>query len=179
MPEKRKELKGISGWLILPIIVLFFIPLKNIIYLFTNFLPFYAKDYWLILTTPESPAYHKLWAPVIIFEITGNIIFIILSILLLFFFFKKNHRFPLMFILFLLANLFFFTCDFLMADMIDTVGALNNTSSLRELLISLIFSSICIPYFLRSERVRNTFADKTFKIIPPWVRFHSSNNKKK
>lgn len=179
MPEKKKELNGINGWLILPVIVLFFIPLKNFIYLFTNFIPVFTKGYWNILTNPESPAFHKLWAPVIIFDITGNIIFIILSVVLLFFLFKKNHRFPLMFILFLSANLFFAACDFFMSDMIDAMGALNDVSTLRELVISLAFSVICIPYFLRSERVKNTFAENVFTVIPPWVIYHNLKNKKK
>jgi hypothetical protein len=124
--------RGLGGWLILPAIGLFLLPIKMAISLITNFLPIFQKNYWAVLTTPGSGAYHHLWAPLVIFEIAGNTLFIILDVVLIFLFFTKSYRFPALFIAFLALNLVFMVSDFFLADLIPAVAAESGYSSGNE-----------------------------------------------
>ena len=128
MTENNEELKGIGGWLILPAIGICLNPLILTVFLYTNFVPIFSEGYWPILTTPGSAAYHPLWGPMIMFEIAGNVIFIIFSVVLLVLFFKKHYRVPLLFIVFLSANLLFVAIDFFAADLIPAVAEQNDVS---------------------------------------------------
>jgi hypothetical protein len=157
MAKETKELKGLGGWLILPAIGLFVLLIKMAISLFTEFLPIFQKNYWAVLTTPGSGAYHPLWAPLIIFEIAGNTLFVILDVVLIFIFFTKSYRFPALFIAFLALNLVFMVSDFFFADLIPAVAAQSGPKYIKELAQTIIGTIIWIPYFLVSKRVKNTF----------------------
>jgi hypothetical protein len=125
--------------------------------LVTVYFPIFAEGYWGILTTPGAEAYHPLWAPLLIFEISGNLIFLFWSIVLLVLFFQKHYRFPRMMIVYLAANLAFVGIDFFVADSIPAVAAEPDPESTREFIRTIISAAIWIPYFLRSVRVKNTF----------------------
>lgn len=149
--------RGLGGWLILPAIGLFVLPIRLTIMLINDFLPIFQRGYWEALTTPGSEAYHHLWAPLVIFEIAGNTFFIIFDIILIFLFFTKSYRFPVLFIAFLVLNLFFVVSDFFFADLIPAVAAESDREFVRDLAGSIIGAIIWIPYFLVSKRVKNTF----------------------
>lgn len=151
------EPRGLGGWLILPAIGLFVLPIRLAVSLSNDFLPIFQKGYWEVLTTPGSEAYHHLWAPLIIFEIAGNTFFIIFDIVLIFLFFAKSYRLPALFIAFLALNLLFVVSDFFFADLIPAVAAESDAESIKELARSIIGAIIWIPYFLASKRVKNTF----------------------
>jgi len=151
------EPKGLGGWLILPAIGLFYLPVRLLISLNKDFLPIFAKGYWEILTTPGSEAYHHLWAPLIIFEISSNILFILFDVFLIFLFFTKSYRFPLLYIIFLVSNLLFVVGDFFFADFSPIIAAESDPDSLMEVARTIVAAMIWIPYFLVSKRVKNTF----------------------
>ena len=151
------EPRGLGGWLILPAIGLFVLPIRLAVSLNNDFLPIFQEGYWEILTTPGSEVYHHLWAPLIIFEIAGNTFFIIFDIALIFLFFTRSYRFPTLFIVFLASNLLFVVGDFFLADLIPAVAAENDAESIKELARPIIGAIIWIPYFLVSKRVKNTF----------------------
>lgn len=157
MGAGAQGLKGIGGWLILPIIGLFVMPIRLAISLQNDFLPIFQQGYWEILTTPGTEAYHHLWAPLLIFEIVGNAFFILFDLVLLYLVFTKHHLFPKLFIVFLASNLAFVTVDFFAADLIPAIAGQDDPESLKELGRTVIGALIWIPYFLTSERVRNTF----------------------
>lgn len=154
---RHSEPYGLGGWLILPMLGLIFLPIKLGIILVAVFFPIFSEGYWEILTTPGSEAYHALWAPLLIFEIAGNTVFLFASIALLVLFFKKHYRFPKMMILFLAANLAFVVIDFFAGDLIPAVADQPAPEALQEMFRTFVGAAIWIPYFMQSVRVKNTF----------------------
>lgn len=151
------EPRGLGGWLILISIGLFVTPIRLAISLYNDFLPIFTTGSWQIVTTPGSESYHHLWAPLIIFEIGGNIFFIIFDIILISLFFAKSYRFPILYMAFLALNLLFVAGDFFFADLIPDVATEDNADSIKELTRSIMGVIIWIPYCLVSKRVKNTF----------------------
>lgn len=166
MDSSTDDPKGLGGWLILPIIGLFANLVRLGALMINDMLPIFQKHYWEVLTTPGSPAYHHLWAPLLIFEIVGNSLFLLLSAVLIVLCFRKSYRFPKMFIGFMLFNLVFVVSDFFLADMIPAVKAQGDTESLQEIARVLIGSLIWVPYFIVSKRVRNTFIKPAYGLQP-------------
>lgn len=157
LAEGAQGPKGIGGWLIIPLIGLLLMPLKLLFSLHNDFLPIFQEGYWEVLTTPGAEAYHHLWAPLLIFEIVGNVFFVLFDLVLLYLLFTKHHLFPKLFIAFLASNVVFVTADYFAADLIPAIAAQSDPEALRELRRTIVGALIWIPYMLRSERVRNTF----------------------
>jgi hypothetical protein len=157
MAEETKSYEGIGGWLILPLIGLFIVPIRISLLVFRDLVPIFIEGHWNVLTTPGSSAYHPFWAPLIIFECAGNAIFIIFSIVLLVFFFRKSRLLPKLIISFLILNLLFVAGDFFLADLIPAVAEQSNSHSATELGRGIIGAIIWVPYFLLSKRVKQTF----------------------
>ena len=164
------ELRGLGGWLIIPAIGLVVSPIIWAVSLHNDFLPIFQEGYWEILTTPGSETYHPLWAPIIILEIVGNTLFIIFDIALIFLFFARSYRFPTLFIIFLASHLLFVVSDFFLAYLIPAVAAESDPESAKQIIRSIIGAAIWIPYFLTSQRVKNTFvkpeSNKTQQSLP-------------
>jgi hypothetical protein len=149
--------KGIGGWLILPLLGLIAMPIRLGISLINDFLPIFQQGIWEVLTTPGTDAYHHLWAPLLTFEIMGNLLFITLALVLLYLLLTKSPYFPSLFIFFLASNLVFVIADFFFADLIPAIAAQNDPQPLKEVVRTVIGASIWIPYMLCSKRVKNTF----------------------
>ena len=147
----------IGGWLILVAIGLIFAPIRLLVVLFKDLLPALSADTWSRLTTPGTEAYHPLWAPLLLFEVIGNCLFILSPIIIAVFFFQRRRFVPRLFIVLLLANLVFVTIDYFAADLIPFVAAQEDLGSLKELIRALIACAIWVPYFLVSKRVKGTF----------------------
>lgn len=154
---QEKKLEGIGGWLILVAIGLMITPIRVAFGLFNDVFPAFTGGAWEKLTTAGSPAYHPLWAPLLITETAGNILFILFSLAILFFFFRKKRGTPLLMIIFLLSNLAFVAVDHLMAMKIPVVAAMPDESTPAEIIRLAIACAVWVPYFLRSKRVKNTF----------------------
>lgn len=152
-----KKLEGIGGWLILVAIGLILNPLRMLVSLSRDLLPAFSHETWAILTTPGSEAYHPLWAPLLIFELAGNSIFVIFSIVVAIMFFRKKKFFPKMIIIFLLSNLAFVAADYFAANAIPFIANQSDPESVRELARTLIGCLIWVPYFIKSKRVTATF----------------------
>ena len=67
---------GLKGWLILPMLGLILTPIRLSIALVTIYAPIFTNGIWNVLTNPNNEAYHKLWAPLLIFEVIGNSAFL-------------------------------------------------------------------------------------------------------
>lgn len=157
MVEETKSYEGIRGWLILPLIGLFISPIRISISVFRDLVPIFTEGHWNVLTTPGSSAYHPLWAPLIITECVGNVVFVIFSIVLLVFFLRKSRFLPNLIISYLILNLLFVAGDFIIADMIPAVAEQSDLQAAKELGRSIIGAVIWIPYFFVSKRVKQTF----------------------
>ncbi len=164
MTEINKELKGLGGWLILICLALIITPLHLMFSLFNDFAPILLENYWEILTTPGTEAYHYLWGPLIISELITNSVLIVFSLYLLFLYFTKSYRFPKLMIIFYILNLFILVGDYIFANMIPEIANDTNLETVREILSTVAATLIWIPYLLKSKRVKNTFVKE--EVVP-------------
>jgi len=156
-PAKSDGPVGIGGWLILPVIGMFVFPVRVAAILVTDYWPLFERGIWANLTTPGSPVYHPLWAPVILYEIACNGAFLLFDLVLLILLFSKSRRFPMAFVVFALLNVFFILSDAALAWQIPAVAARGLEGAAGEIARSLVVAAIWVPYMLVSKRVRNTF----------------------
>lgn len=168
---QKKELKGLGGWLILPMIGLILAPFRLIYQEIIDPSLLFVEETYTVLTEPTSIAYHALWVPLLIGDFLLTILTFFFFCLLLWHAFKHSIRFPQLFIVWLIFNL--------VAQLIGLSLALQILSDMpaeiaREIKLDSINRSvgqsflgalIWIPYFLRSRRVKNTFI-QPYGIIP-------------
>jgi hypothetical protein len=152
-----KQYDKIGGWLILVAIGLIFTPIRLLVVIVKDLLPVLSGDAWSRLTTPGAEAYHPLWAPLLLFEVIGNCLFILFPIIIAIFFFQRRQFVPTLIIILLLSNLVFVAIDYFAADLIPFIAAQEDMGSLLELIRVFIASVIWVPYFLVSKRVKGTF----------------------
>lgn len=157
MTDQSKEVSGIGGWLLLVTLGLIISPIRVGHLLLTTYSPIFSNGAWETLTTPGSEAYHPSWAPMLIFEVVGNIGIMALAGITLWHLFRKSKRTPKLAIAWLSWALIFIAVDFFAADLIPVVAAQNDTDDMKELARTLISATIWIPYFLVSKRVKATF----------------------
>ncbi len=152
-----KRYDRIGGWLILVAIGLIISPVRLMVLIGRDLLPSFSSEIWTALTTPGTTIYHPLWAPILIFELVGNIGFIAFVSFVIVYFFRKRRVLPKMIIALLISNLVFILIDYFVVDLIPFVKSQNDTETLRELIQSIIACSIWVPYFLFTKRVKGTF----------------------
>jgi uncharacterized protein DUF2569 len=153
------NLKGIGGWLILVTIGLVVSPIRIATILFSTYVPIFTGETWSLLTTPGSAAYNWAWKPILLFELFGNLIFLLLAVALLVLLFNHKRIFPMMMIGYYVANLLFVGLDFAIASGISVVASQADAGSIAELIKSIAVCAIWVPYFLISERVKQTFTE--------------------
>jgi hypothetical protein len=132
-------------------------PLRILISVGKDLLPTLSRNTWLLLTTPGTQVYHPLWAPLLIFELVGNVVFVVFSIIAAVYFFRKRRLFPKMMIALLIANLAFVVVDYLLSNSIPFIRAQSDPESARDLSRAIIACLIWVPYFVVSKRVKATF----------------------
>ena len=109
------------------------------------------------LTNPDSPFYHPLWKPLLIFEYVLQFLNPISFAALIFLYACRSRFFPNTVIVIYAANF--------ALVLLDTVSALLLAKSVnlpfqfpwKEIFRSLFGVCVWIPYFLKSERVKATF----------------------
>ena len=117
----------------------------------------YSPETWNALTNPDSSYYHSMWKPFIVFETVANIIIAGVIVGLLVMLYSKKKQFPKWMIVFLVGNLLLMMVDYGMALQLPVFQQVDDGSAAADIVRSMIYSCIWIPYFLRSKRVRNTF----------------------
>ena len=65
--------KRLGGWLILVGLGVVFSPFRLLMNTLPAYEPLLQSDIWDVLTNPDSAAYHPLWGPLLIGEITFNV----------------------------------------------------------------------------------------------------------
>jgi len=147
----------IGGWLIVVAIGLIFASLRILLFTFKDIIPVFKPETWSLLTTPGTPAYHPLWAPLLIGELAGNLFFVVFGITIVVLFFQRRRIVPRLVIIYLLTNLGFVLTDYFVADLIPIVAQQDNTSAVKEIFRGVVGAGIWIPYFIMSKRVKSTF----------------------
>ncbi|MEO2214525.1 DUF2569 domain-containing protein [Paenibacillus amylolyticus] len=148
---------GLGGWLILIQIGLFVTVILLAVQLFQQIIPTFTTETWEMLTSKQSDYYHPLWGPVIIFEMVYNTLFLLFSVYTIFAFYSKKVILPRLMIIFYGLSLIVGIIDYLLLLQIPLAKELEDGSSIREIAKSVITCAIWIPYFIKSERVHNTF----------------------
>lgn len=160
MDTVTTEPKGIGGWLVLPALGLLISPIRFCFLFYSSILPSLMPATWNALTNSNSPAYHPLWGPLIVFESISNLALFIFTLRLLWLFFKKSNRVPGLVVIWLVLSMALQVVDILFAAQIPAVAVQqNNLESVKDLTRSLVAAVIWIPYFKRSKRVKNTFVE--------------------
>lgn len=152
----RLGVSGLGGWLILIQIGLYLTLIGLIIIIRDSFYN-YSDEIWQLLSTEGTIYYHPLWRPIFIFESIYNILFFIFTITILVQFYRKKSIVPRLMIIFYSLSLLIGIFDYIMMQQIPLARELEAASSIRDLIKSTVTCLIWIPYFLKSERVMNTF----------------------
>lgn len=150
-------LRGISGWLILVAVGLCVSAIRladNLIQMARTF-----DAAWRVLTTPGSPSYHWLGAPLLVGEGLAGIVFLGWSLLLIYLFFSKKKIFPGSAIFFMVASLVVVVIDLVIALMIPALRQVSGAGEMTAIAPGLISAAIWIPYFSKSKRVHATFIE--------------------
>jgi transglutaminase-like putative cysteine protease len=147
-------LTGIAGWMLLLAIGLCLTPLRIAIDM-AEIVDATSLDHWARVATPGGENFHPLWGPLLLFELIGNLFFLVLSVLLLVLLFGKRSSFPRFAMACILGNLAFVLSDAWLSTQVPGITqepgdwALVARSSISGLLWS--------AYLWRSRRVGSTF----------------------
>jgi len=151
----RNEPVGLGGWLILVGLGVTLSPFR-VLWSMSKTLPSYGAATWGSLTTPGAANYDPAWAPILMFELIGNIGLVVFYCLLIWLFYRRMRLFPTVFIWVTALGWVFFTADELLAGLAPAVVEPTNWPGIfRQALVALIW----ISYMRRSRRVRNTFVN--------------------
>lgn len=153
---------GLKGWLLLPLLGLF-ITIGQVGHsLYSDMLPLLEPSTWKALTTPGSPAYAPFWAPYVVLSLVANLVSLVAAAALIVLAFQKKALFPQLMIGFYVFTLCAVSADFwalntfvsaAFPEMARIAGPDANKAVSRAVLACLIW----VPYFLTSQRVKNTF----------------------
>ncbi|WP_251502498.1 DUF2569 domain-containing protein [Paenibacillus polysaccharolyticus] len=157
MEYRPLGVSGLGGWLILIQIGLWFTLVMLLAQISQSVLPILNTETWEILTSKDSGYYHPLWAPIIIFEAIYNILFLLFTVYVIVAFYRKKAILPRLMIIFYSLSLVVGMVDYLILYQIPMARELEDGSSIRDIARSAIACAIWIPYFRKSERVKNTF----------------------
>jgi hypothetical protein len=112
-------------------------------------------DTWQLVTTPGTPAYHRLWAPLLVAELVVNSALFLGSVGLVYLFFSKKRVFPWAAIVFMIAGLVAFFADMAAVQALAPDAARGD--QLGPFMLAVPASAIWIVYLARSARVQSTF----------------------
>lgn len=152
-----KKLEGLGGWLILVGSNVVLSPFVIAARTYKSYAEMFASGVWDVLTSPDSMAYHALWAPLAIGEIILNSALILAWIYIAFLFFSKRRAFPFWFIAIHIATVCLIVIDAIVVHHILPDAPIFDTNTLRELSRPIGAILIWAPYMLMSKRVKSTF----------------------
>lgn len=150
---------GLGGWLVLVQIGIYLTILLNILSLNNDILPAFSSDIWETLTSKDSIVYDPMWAPLLIFELVVNTLFVLLGIFCLYIMYRKKSIFPKLMIILYSASLAVAILDYILLNQISIIDEydISGQDDVTVIIRSAITCAIWIPYFRKSERVQNTF----------------------
>lgn len=149
-------LKGFGGWLILPAISIVIAPFSMLSDL-VHSLDIYGMDQWISFSTVGNTLYHPYRIPLLLFELIVNIGGFTFSTLLVVLFFKQRRSAPAVFIAFSLSMIIIQLLDMLLSAKIHQAAAVTMSKDWIALAKDTISGLLWSTYFLKSDRVRNTF----------------------
>jgi hypothetical protein len=158
----QNSIQGIGGWLVLPLIGLIVTPLRELVILVNDVLPFFEPQKWEVFTSPLSTLYSPWWTPYFVVSLIGCVGVAAWAVVLLVLFFGRKKQLPAVISIFYLAGILWAAFELVSVLMLTSElpqlddGYLR-TNALSRLIGTVAGAAIWIPYFFRSVRVRNTF----------------------
>lgn len=155
---------GIGGWLLLLAVVL---TLRPLVFGFslTTLATAMSSDTWSLLTTYGSSSYNPLWAPLLLFELAGNLAQLVFSVLLLVLLFKRRSSFPRMAMLLLVAAIVLQAVDLMFSALMP--GIETTPDDIAKVVGGALGVGLWVAYLLSSRRVKATFVRRYRKSVPP------------
>lgn len=153
------QIKGIDGWLIIPLIRLIFYPIFILKDITTDIAPLTSPIIWSAITTEGSKYYSSLWAPFVIFEFISRIFLLFFAAYIFFHFIKKSSRLPGLMINLLIIGISIVLLESAMLGVIPSLSAASDAARSSSVVYNVIVNTIWIFYFLKSKRVKNTFTN--------------------
>lgn len=153
----EKNLEGIGGWLYFVAIGIVISPFKIIAMILPTYYNLFRDGSWKVLTTPGSEAYNPLWAPVLIAELSVNIVLVAIWIYVGYIFFTRKKVFPKWYIGMLIFSVVFILIDSFALKLVLPDEQVFDTQTLKEFLRGIVAVLIWVPYTLKSKRVKLTF----------------------
>ncbi|QSF47941.1 DUF2569 domain-containing protein [Paenibacillus tianjinensis] len=120
-------------------------------------LPSFQSEYWDIATSKQGELYHPLWATLLVFEASANLLLLLFNVVTLVLFYRKKSILPRIIILLYCCNLLIAIIDYILQLNIPLIRETGQGSNLRDLIRTGFTCMIWVSYFLKSERVANTF----------------------
>jgi hypothetical protein len=155
-----KELKGLGGWLTLVGLGVIISPIRLLVTYIPIYKPIFEDGTWEVLTTPGTEVYNSFWAPLLIGEITYNLMLVGVSIYLIYLFFTKHYLFPRFYIAIIAVSLVFLLLDAWLITFVLPDEPMFDAETSQEIFRMLIGAVIWVPYLLLSKRVKATFVEK-------------------
>lgn len=156
-PKNENSDMSLGGWLILPGIGLVLSPFIIIFQLFSQ--NYFDDGIWSIF---QQAGYENAFALnlILMFEITVNIALLLFTALLIILYFQRRSSLPFLILFFYGANVILPILDLVLYNAIappELLDASGDQETYTQITRSFIGAAIWIPYFLVSERVKNTF----------------------
>ena len=147
----------LRGWLIPIGVGLVLLPFRLALFLMEDIAPAFTTEVWAALTVPGSPTYHPFNAPILLFELVGNVVLLASSAGVALAFFFKHRRVPLIAVVFLGTAWLFYVIDYLASERLAAAQGLQSSGPMWDLLGATVLCAMLVPYFLLSQRVKKTF----------------------
>jgi transglutaminase-like putative cysteine protease len=155
-PGMQGAPQGIGGWLLLVALAVVLRPLILAATLF-SFSAAFRAELWTSLTSKTGGAYHPLWAPVLLFDLTTVLALLGFTILMAVLFFQKRSAFPRFYVALLIAFVVTSTIDVIFVGVLPSMDTKTGRETARALVSSLVACAVWIPYMFTSRRVKATF----------------------
>jgi len=155
-PEAYAELRGIGGWLILPLIGLVITACFHFYFIVTEIYPVFSDGTIFALFDTQSDICNPVFGIFILFESAATILMFWLAIIILYMGFKESKKFVLLLIVFYICSFLISAIYYMTTSYFEVIESVER-ELLIDLLRSIIVAAIWIPYLLVSERVKNTF----------------------
>jgi hypothetical protein len=153
----RSQPIKIGGVLILVAIGLIISFLQNLGFLGQCLAPFRGGA-WERLTTPGFRAYDPYWRPAILSGIITESVIVAVSLILLVLFFRKHRFFPTLIVVAIPVTFVLVLVNYYFEGLVPAIAASAAYAEQRQmLLIKFVAMHVWIPYFVVSERVKQTF----------------------
>jgi transglutaminase-like putative cysteine protease len=145
----------LGGWLVLPALNLIVRPWTVLYPMVTNAGVYFDRRVWAAYTTPGSPDYSPGLAALLAYEVFANVGLLVLGLFAAFLFFGRRREAPRVMIGLFAASLLTMAIDFTATFFVP--GANVDAQTAKDMSRTAVGALIWIPYFLVSQRVRDTF----------------------